>query len=166
MFRSKKFWTRSKELQNQKRKTCSIPALKDSKGLLGDENKGNWCKGAEDKANLFAKTFAAKYKLEDAEQNEYSTLHRHEVQSDWILPGRSVAQGVLEALNKDSATGPDLVRRGFCNAALKNWPCLYSDSRTEYWKQEDGQRCGYCTGSCHFTKRREFGTLRITGACT
>ena len=118
---SRKFWKRSSELSNQKCKTCSVPALKDSEGVLGEDSKGKWYTQANDKANLFAKTFAAKYKLEKASDNEYSALEAQDAQLEWELPGQEAAEAVLKALDEESATGPDLVPTRFlhhCAAEL------------------------------------------------
>ena len=118
---SKKYWTRSKELLNQKRKTCSVPALKDSEGLLGKDHKGKWCTNAVEKANLLARTFAAKYTLASAEENCYTALEAKAEQPDWPMPEESAAKKVLEALREESATGPDLVPTRFlhhCAAEL------------------------------------------------
>ena len=110
---SKKFWTKCTELQNQKKKTCSVPALKDTEGLLGNSSTGKWCTTAEDKANLLAKTFATKYKLAAEVTNEYSALEEREEEQNWEFPGEETALKVLKALHDESATGPDLVPTRF-----------------------------------------------------
>ena len=79
---------------------CHVPALRDSQG--------NWHRTAEEKAQLLADTFAAKYSLEEAEENEYSDLGSlGEAEQDWTLGTEADAEKVLAALREDSGTGPD-----------------------------------------------------------
>ncbi len=62
---SKARWGKERQLQQQKQKPCSIPALK----CTG----GTWARSSNEKANLLAKTFDDKCYLPDAEENEYYT---------------------------------------------------------------------------------------------
>jgi hypothetical protein len=109
---SKRWWTKCRELMQQKGKTCSIPALKDSSG--------EWHTTAASKAEQFAKTFEGKYKLPPPEENGYSTVKElegdtlaDEAERAWNLPSLRAAGDILEKLRPDSATGPDLVPTRF-----------------------------------------------------
>ena len=68
---SKLWWTRARQLLQQKARTSSIPALKVN---------GEWVMDAEEKANTFVDTFAAKNVMVEREENEYSEL---EVSAQW-----------------------------------------------------------------------------------
>ena len=63
---SKKWWTKCNNLHAKKASVSHAPALKD--------DKGEWYRAPKEKADLFANTFKAKYKLNDAKVNEYTHL--------------------------------------------------------------------------------------------
>ena len=63
---TKKWWSKTQEILQEKGKTCNIPALK--------ESSSSWTTDAVAKANLFAEKFTNKYALEAREFNEYSAL--------------------------------------------------------------------------------------------
>lgn len=63
---SKTWWGRCNELSTQQRTVCHVPALRASNDV--------WHRTPGDKAQLVADTFAAKYTLAEAEENEYSVL--------------------------------------------------------------------------------------------
>ena len=93
----KKWWAKTRELLHQSGKCCHVPALR------GED--GEWVTTAEGKAQLFADTFAAKYALEEAEENEYTYLAAANVQVDnWKLP-------TLEEAKKHT----EQLKRGKCN---------------------------------------------------
>ena len=92
-----------------------MPALKDT------ENK--WVLQAEDKANLYADTFSKKCFLNAVEVNEYSKLpaisHRPQGRLKSLL--EKTAEDVMDKLQVDSGTGPDLLPARilkYCAAAL------------------------------------------------
>ena len=97
---SKKWWTKSRELLQQKAKISSIPALKDQGG--------EWIHDAEAKANLFANTFKDKFKLPDKQENEYSEIPRScGLQKTPKAPSTKYVEKVIEHLDDCSSTGPD-----------------------------------------------------------
>lgn len=99
---SKAWWAKEKQLQQQRQKQCSIPALKDADCTWQLEPAG--------KANLLAKSFGDKFSLPAAETNAYSQVD--DVSLNWSdLPVLSVeaAEKTLRALSGDSATGPDVL---------------------------------------------------------
>ena len=66
---------------------------------------------AKSKADHLAETFTSKYKLPEAAHNNYSVIEvpgyrRQEFPRDLE---EELAEKVLEALQEDSATGPDLL---------------------------------------------------------
>ena len=86
--------------------SCAIPALKAASG---------WAYSPEDKADLFADTFASKFKIPKREVNEHSVKWPHRVSNEFVIVrSRAVARS-LEALEVDSGTGPD----GFATRVLK-----------------------------------------------
>ena len=99
---SKHWWKRAKELQRRVGTVSGVPALKDKK---------TWVFDAEEKANLFAKTFTAKNSLPPAESNEYSKLEVESKDKQKRVLGVSVeaVEAELVGLNEESATGPDLL---------------------------------------------------------
>ena len=62
---SKGWWTKSRQLMDQKPRVCSIPALK---------HKDAWVFDPAEKANAFSDKFASKYALVDAEHNDYTDI--------------------------------------------------------------------------------------------
>ena len=97
---SRKWWTKSKELLELKGKTCSVPALKNTKGA--------WVTSPADKAQLLAETFGSKYTLEAGDLNEYTALENLPCEEEnWTLPSEEQAEKTLKALRPESATGPD-----------------------------------------------------------
>jgi hypothetical protein len=112
---SKGWWSKTGRLLRQRAKESSIPALRNPAG--------EWVLDAKGKADLFAASFSAKFKLPAAERNEYSRLD--------VVPWRPqgnierISDGVVEKtllkLVCDSATGPDLLPSKIlkeCAAAL------------------------------------------------
>ena len=87
-----------------KASVCSgIPALKTSNG--------SWCREPKAKADLLATTFASKFRIPPAEINEYSAISADSsssYRSMNILRIR-IAMKVLEKLDENSATGPDML---------------------------------------------------------
>ena len=138
---SKAWWAREKQLQQQKQKCCSIPALKSSDG--------KWIRDSQGKADLLAKTLSSKYLLPEHSENEYTKLKPRQL--EWIqnrsgLLTHEAAQDIMSNLHEDSATGPDAVPTRIikrCSAALArpvymlgmailaagHWPALY----TQHW---------------------------------
>jgi hypothetical protein len=98
---SKGWWSMTRRLLSQKGRTCSIPALR-----KGD---GEWCMGAEEKANHIADVFKNKYKMADAEVNDYSRIDVPHYREQKYLKEitEELAEKVLSDLRSDSATGPD-----------------------------------------------------------
>ena len=96
---------------------------------------------------LLADTFAGKYKLSEAEENEYSELLEIEAEvHDWEVDTLKAAEETLKNLREESATGPDGIPAEFwitvgssteglnillslCNA------CLRTRSIPEEWKR-------------------------------
>ena len=99
---SKHWWKRAKELQRRVGTVSGVPALKEKK---------TWVFEAEEKANLFAKTFTAKNVLPAEEHNEYSMVETARTNSQKPVLGVSVeaVEAELVGLNAESATGPDLL---------------------------------------------------------
>ena len=76
---SKKWWAKTRELLQQRGKSCHVPALR--------KDKGEWVTTATEKAQLFADIFFAKYALGVEEQNRYSELTCTENWvEDWEVP--------------------------------------------------------------------------------
>ena len=106
---SKKWWTKCNQVHAKKAKVTHAPALKDEEG--------NWYRASQVKADLFADTFEAKYKLNEEKENEYTELHAlHFDTDDWDLGTQEEVEKTLAALREDSATGPD----GLPTRLLKN----------------------------------------------
>ena len=83
-----------------------LPALK---------SRNTWVYTPEDKADLFADSFASKFLIPRREFNEYSIEWPHRVSSSFVLVrSRSVAR-YPPALDVDSGTGPD----GLASRVLK-----------------------------------------------
>ena len=99
---TKLWWTMSWELLLQRTKTQSIPTLKAEDGSWVQEPKGN--------ADLFAKAFSSKNVLPAVTVNDYTTFQRASRQQNlgrlWLV--YEVCK-ILEALDVNSATGPDLL---------------------------------------------------------
>ena len=92
------------QLQLQKKRCGSIPALKSTDGT--------WVRDSEGKANLLATALSNKYKLAELTSNEYSCIN--DEQLDWLIDRAAVlhpdaARGIMANLREDSATGPDKV---------------------------------------------------------
>ena len=99
---TKKWWTKSRDLQQQKKRPSSIPALKE----LG----GEWIHDAECKANLFAQTFKGKSKLPDIQPNAYSAIPTSRgLQKIPKTPSTQQVERVIDNLDDSSSTGPDLL---------------------------------------------------------
>ena len=101
---SKAWWRLERQLQQQKQKCCSIPALK--------HGKNEWVRTSTEKANLLAKTLSGKYELADRVDNDYSVLTDEPL--EWITERAKVlhpaaARDIMRALDESSATGPDAV---------------------------------------------------------
>ena len=101
---SKSWWKWERQLQLQKQRCSSIPALK-----LTD---GTWTCDNKEKANALANTLANKYKLADLRSSNYSDID--EEQLNWLIDrGRTLhplaARDIMKKLREDSAMGPDLV---------------------------------------------------------
>ena len=71
---SKAWWKLERQLQQQKQKCCSIPALK--------HGKKEWVRDSTGKANLLAKTLSGKYMLAEQTANEYSILTDEKL--EWV----------------------------------------------------------------------------------
>ena len=101
---SKAWWKKERQLQLQKQKCSSIPALKQADGTWACDNK--------QKANLLATTFSSKYVLAEGQTNEYSAITDETL--EWLIDRGKVlhptaARDIMRALRVDSATGPDMV---------------------------------------------------------
>ena len=100
---SKKWWLKQKELQRKSATPLGVPALRDQE---------KWVLDPQSKADLFAKTFAAKYVLPAEEKTGYSKLQAnskaHTQRGDLGVTEAAVEQE-LAGLKEDSATGPDLL---------------------------------------------------------
>ena len=138
---SKAWWKKQRQLQLQKQKCSSIPALK--------KLDGDWVGDSQGKADLLAETLSSKYSLPEQSVNEYSELKPRHLQ--WIhdrssLLTHEAAQDIMSNFREDSATGLDAVPTRIikrCAAALArpvymlgmtilatgHWPLLY----TQYW---------------------------------
>jgi hypothetical protein len=99
---SKAWWSKSRELSDQRGKCSSIPALRNGSG--------GWVLDASGKAELFSNTFSKKYKLIEREENEYSHLLAAGHSQD-MLHTTTVeeAERVLGAVKVSSSTGPDML---------------------------------------------------------
>lgn len=97
----KEWWTKSIRLLQKKGTVSSIPALR--------QDDGKWLHNAKDKANLFASTLSRKFKMADAESNEYTMLDNilHRGQGPLKAFATKDAENILGALREDSGTGPD-----------------------------------------------------------
>ena len=79
---SKTWWAKERQLQLQKQKMCSIPALKGAGG--------EWVLNAEGKANLFAKSFGDKYSLSGFwSSSRVILLHLQSLMSCWLFQKKS-----------------------------------------------------------------------------
>ena len=113
---SKAWWAKERQLQLNKQKQCSTPALKDKQG--------QWNREAGSKAQLLADTFAGKSSLPDEETNRYSEKHDLDIkwrQNRMEKLSEDAAERVLSNLRVDSATGPDYLPARIlkmCAAAL------------------------------------------------
>ena len=101
---SKAWWKQEKQLQLQKQRCSSIPALRN--------RDGDWIRDSEGKANLLATTLAGKYKLAAIKTNQYSSIG--EDQLDWLVDRAALlnpdaAKNIMAHLREDSAAGPDRV---------------------------------------------------------
>ena len=101
---SKSWWKFERQLQLQKQKCSSIPALKLADGSWTCDNKG--------KADVLATTLASKYSLAELRPNDYSDIDEEHL--NWLIDRGQVltplaARDIMKSLREDSATGPDLV---------------------------------------------------------
>ena len=95
---SKRWWKIANEIMDVSGSSTVIPALKTESG---------WAFSPEEKADLFADTFAAKFSVPRREPNEHCVEWPHLVSSDiLVVRSRGVARS-LEALKSESGTGPD-----------------------------------------------------------
>jgi hypothetical protein len=99
----KNWWTKSRHLLNRKTTVSSIPALRDPTNT--------WVLEAKYKADLFVSTFSSKYKMADAEENDYTEIEGSGFGSQKRPAAVTVhdAEKVLAALREESGTGPDLL---------------------------------------------------------
>ena len=82
-------------------KSSEIPSLKKSDGT--------WARTADDKANLFADTFASKWILPEALSNRYSLPTTSTDAENTFVPIRDEeAKYFLTSLDASSRTDPDL----------------------------------------------------------
>ena len=98
---SKKWWKSAKRLLDMTSQASEIPPLREQK---------KWYLQPQEKADLFARTFQSKNGCPESEINEYSDIgfgDRQQMVNE--LPSNDKAKAILRKLNKDSATGPDLV---------------------------------------------------------
>lgn len=113
---SRGWWSLANNLQKLKKKQCAIPALKN--------NNGDWILENNEKAKLLRSTFASKFHVPEAEENAYSSLGLSPPSGSRCeepVVSNEDAAAVLEALDKDSSTGPDLLPSRIlkeCSAAL------------------------------------------------
>ena len=101
---SKSWWARERQLQTEKQKCCSIPALKNPENV--------WLRDSQGKADLLASTLCTKYKLPNVVETDYTAIPQEQV--SWLIDRSQVltvdaACKVMQSLREDSATGPDLV---------------------------------------------------------
>ena len=101
---SKNWWKVERQLQLQKQKCSSIPALK--------QEDGTWTRDSKGKADVLATTLSSKYTLAERQSGEYSTIQDERL--NWLLDRGKVlhpaaARDIMKALREDSATGPDMV---------------------------------------------------------
>ena len=125
----KEWWTKSIRLLQKKGTVSSIPALR--------QDDGKWLHNAKDKANLFVSTLSRKFKMADAESNEYTMLDSilHRGQGPLKAFATKDAENILGALREDSGTGPYRLpsrfffqglregARGACPAAGNSYSC-------------------------------------------
>ena len=98
---SKSWWSKARQLLDQKSKTSSIPAMKQG---------STWILDAKGKADIFADTFAKKNVMIEIEENKYSEITiLEETPAQAGLPSIETTQKVLMQLDEDSALGPDLL---------------------------------------------------------
>ena len=79
----------------------TIPALKNSDAV--------WVRDPIAKANLLARTFSTKFNLPDLEINEFSFNGARSVTEGFIVVRSSHVGKILDKLDIDSGTGPDLL---------------------------------------------------------
>ena len=97
---NKAWWSKSRKLLELKPRCTSIPALK--------TDDGTWKFRAVGKAEMLADTFRNKYQLIPCERNKFTDLPLPDLrQSHQNIPSEQEASNILQALNPDSATGPD-----------------------------------------------------------
>jgi hypothetical protein len=99
----KSWWSMSRRLLQKKGQVSSIPALKNSAGQWVLDNKA--------KADLFATTFSSKFIMSAAEHNEYTDLEPRPYKGQCYIARvtEEQAMGVLNSLDVDSGTWPDLL---------------------------------------------------------
>ena len=98
----KQWWKKTKELMDQRARVSSIPALK--------TREGEWVTSAADKANLFAKTFNAKCSLPPERYNDFSIqMPGNQEQPAPPRIEEQAVEAILQKLDENSATGPDLL---------------------------------------------------------
>jgi hypothetical protein len=99
----KQWWSLARQLLRKKTRVGSIPALRDE----GSE----WLFSAKAKADRLASVFASKYALPPAVANEYCTIDVPTWKKQVALPRVTSkrVEEVLEALDENSGTGPDLL---------------------------------------------------------
>ena len=107
---SKQFWSLSKKLLLRDSSSCTIPALKD--------DAGSWIRLPRDKANLFARTFRAKWTLPAAVENFYSFQQLPDARRsfEFVQIRSRTARFFLNSLDLASSTGPD----GLSTVLLRN----------------------------------------------
>ena len=98
---SRAWWKLTKHLQNKAEKTSNVPPLK--------QPDGTWAQTPEEKAELFADTFAKKFILPPEAAHPELTLPEvgGPVLGNFLPVRVRTAKQVLKALNEDKATGPD-----------------------------------------------------------
>ena len=104
----KLWWKTTNILSGAPAKICSIPALKDPSK--------EWILNPVEKANLIAKTQAAKFTISAPEENKYSRISatgRHQNPHLQFPTGKD-ALDELSALPEDSATGSDTLPTPGC----------------------------------------------------
>ena len=118
---SKLWWKLASFIMGSASKECNIPALK--------TDVGEWIMDAPGKANLIATTLAAKFALNEKENNCFSSLTCKGIaQADVPMPTTDMAFHELNSLREDSGTGPDDLPARILNivpSGLQHlWRCL------------------------------------------
>ena len=98
---SKSWWSKARQLLDQKSKTSSIPVLKHG---------SDWCLDARQKVDIFAGTFERKHVMIKEEVNDYLEIKIiREAPIQACLPTIETTEKILTQLDAERALGPDML---------------------------------------------------------